>query len=160
MFTPATLSSPTVLHGLRARWAGSFLAKRVLEEAHRKTGKPISYEDITVLERGPWGSIVGGAKAYVDEGYAYVGWLWVRQDCRGRGLGTRIMKKIEDEALRHNARTVWLTTMSYEAPGFYARNGYTEFTQFEGGPNGHARIGFRKKLSPAVASQNLSEGKC
>ena len=52
----------------------------------------------------------------------------------------------EQEALARGCRGVYLDTFSFQAPGFYRKQGYTEFGELEGIPPGHSHYFFRKLL--------------
>jgi hypothetical protein len=43
-----------------------------------------------------------------------------------------------------------VSTLSYQAPGFYRSLGYTETGRTEGHPIGHANLHFTKRLEPAA----------
>ena len=84
--------------------------------------------------------------------WIYVDELWVSAESRGEGLGRKLMESIEKYAAAEGLSGVWLWTQSWQAEGFYQRMGYEEFTRFEDFPKGHARIGFRKRVTLNAAS--------
>lgn len=91
--------------------------------------------------------IVGGVSGnYGTFRWLYVNLLWVRNDLRGRGFGVELMKRIEDEAIRHGCKNAFLNTMSFQAPEFYKKLGYTKFAELEDFPVGHSFIYMRKPL--------------
>ena len=59
-------------------------------------------------------------------GYGYIDLLWVRDDQRSCGLGTKLLAAAETEIRRRGCDRVALSTHSFQAPGFYGRFGYTE----------------------------------
>jgi GNAT superfamily N-acetyltransferase len=94
------------------------------------------------------GEIAGGVSGnHGTFGWLYVSTLWVREDLRGRGFGRELMKRIEAEAVRHGCKNVFLNTMSFQAPEFYEKLGYTVFAELEDFPGEHSRMFFRKKLA-------------
>jgi hypothetical protein len=52
----------------------------------------------------------------------------------------------EDLALERGCVGAWLTTLSFQARGFYERLGYVVFAELENSPRDNARIFMRKKL--------------
>jgi N-acetylglutamate synthase-like GNAT family acetyltransferase len=52
---------------------------------------------------------------------AVVGWLAVREDHRGGGLGRRLLATVEEQAARRGVVRLWATA---RAPGFFLRHGY------------------------------------
>lgn len=80
-------------------------------------------------------------------------WSWCTIDVfavvehyRRQGIGSRLLAKAEEIARARGCIGVRLDTMSFQAPSFYIRNGYTEFGRIEGYPPGYTRHWFMKKL--------------
>ena len=48
----------------------------------------------------------------------------VRQDLRGKGFGSQLMRMAEEEGVRRGCKYAFLDTMSYQAPRFYQKLGY------------------------------------
>jgi len=93
------------------------------------------------------GTIVGGVHGnYGSFGWLYVDALWVSEELRGQGHGTRLIAMIEAEAARHGCTNVYLNTFTFEAPAFYEKLGYTIFAELEDFPPGHSRLFLRKTL--------------
>jgi len=91
--------------------------------------------------------VVGGVTGYWGSfGWLYIDQLWVSSEARGRGLGTRLLTLIEDEAITLGCMNAHLNTMSFQAPDFYRRNGYVVFGELEDFPKGHSRLFLRKRL--------------
>ena len=78
--------------------------------------------------------------------WMYIDELWVAPSSRGTGIGTSLLESAEDYAVSLNMSGIWLWTQSWQAPQFYKKLGYREFTRFNNFPKGHSRIGFRKEL--------------
>ena len=76
----------------------------------------------------------------------YIDLLWVRDDQRGHGLGARLLAEAEAAIRRRGCDRVALSTHSFQAPGFYARFGYTECGRTPGYPHGHDDIHLVKYL--------------
>ena len=72
--------------------------------------------------------------------------IWVADERRGEGLGTRLLLSAEREARRRNCGSVLLATHSFQAPNFYARFGYQPVAVISGYPAGHDQILMRKAL--------------
>src|SRR5213594_585374 len=67
-------------------------------------------------------------------------------EVRGDGLGSRILKLAEDEGRRRGCRAAMLYTISFQAPGFYARHGWRVFGEIACDPPGTSRIFMTKSL--------------
>ena len=92
------------------------------------------------------GTILGGAIGVVYWDWLSLDLMWVREDQRGRGYGSRLLKLVEAEAQRLGARQVHLDTFSFQAPGFYLKHGYAVFGQLEDFPKGFQRLYMTKSL--------------
>jgi len=102
---------------------------------------------VAVFLRDENGLIVGGVSGnYGTFHWLYVDALWVRDDVRGRGHGAELMDRIEAEAIKHGCKNAFLNTMSFQAPDFYKKIGYTVFAELKDFPGEHSRIFLRKKL--------------
>ena len=72
--------------------------------------------------------------------------LWVRDDYRGQGIGSMILKHVETIAIKKGATMAMLDTFSFQAEGFYLKNGYGSIGKINDFPKGYNRIYFSKKL--------------
>jgi GNAT superfamily N-acetyltransferase len=96
--------------------------------------------------QGPDQDVVGGVVAAVYWDWLYIDLMWVREELRGRGFGTRLLKLVEDEARQRGARHVYLDTFSFQAPEFYKKHGYRLFGELRDFPPGHQRYFLTKQL--------------
>ena len=122
-------------------------------EAHTEELFPGKWrKGLTFFVRDDKGTVVGGVTGnYGSFGWLWVNTLWVRSDLRHGGYGTQLMAMIEAEAYSGGARQAFLNTMSFQAPEFYKRLGYTVFAELPDFPPGHSRIYFKKTLSKTLA---------
>ena len=102
--------------------------------------------ELSIAVRGDDGDLCAGLFGWTWGGCGYVELFWVRQDQRGTGLGTRLLAAAEAEIRRRGCDRVALSTHSFQAPGFYARFGYTECGRTPGYPHGHDEIHLLKHL--------------
>ena len=125
---------------------GGFLADRIYEFNAEVTG----YSDARLLAgciRDDAGDIVAGFSGYTCGGCCDLSLVWVRQDCRGQGLGTLLLRSAEAEAVARGCERIVLATHSFQAPGFYERLGFERKYTIEGRPRGHADVIYVKVLS-------------
>ncbi len=103
--------------------------------------------ELTVqLFDGP-GQLVAGASGWTWGVAAGIGMTWVHQDSRGAGLGTTLLARFEGEARARGCTHVFVTSFTFQAPGFYERHGYREIFRWEGVPTADAAdVHFRKEL--------------
>lgn len=82
------------------------------------------------------GRVVGGLLARTSGTQCEVQMLWVEEERRGEGLGRALMAAAEEEARRRGCTDLFLDTLSFQAPEFYASLGYVELYRhgpFDGG---------------------------
>jgi GNAT superfamily N-acetyltransferase len=92
------------------------------------------------------GTIVGGVVGEVWMNVLFIQFFWIEERFRGKGHGTALIEKIEEEARRFGAVRSYLDTMSVQAPDFYRARGYEAFGAIDGYPGGVTRHWFTKAL--------------
>jgi len=104
--------------------------------------------ELTVQIVDDAGDLVGGVSGWTWQEAAGIGMTWVRSDHRSTGLGSRLLSAFEHAAAERGARRVFVTSFTFQAPGFYAKHGYREIFRWDGVPvDGEADIHFRKDLA-------------
>ena len=78
----------------------------------------------------------------------YLSDLWVHEDYRRRGLGTKLLRMLENKIKSAGIEHVYTWTTGVINPKFYESQGYRIFTFFENfcGVEGYHRTGYRKDL--------------
>ena len=79
---------------------------------------------LNLIEYDADGSIIGGLLGGTYWGWMYIDILWVREDHRRQGVGSRLLTEAEKEAMRRGCHHVHVDTMSWQAPAFYQKHGY------------------------------------
>lgn len=103
--------------------------------------------ELTVKILDDSGELAAGMSGWSWGVAAGIGMTWVREDTRGDGLGSRLLKEFEAEALARGCTHVFTTSFTFQAPGFYERHGYKEIFRWEGVPTPDAAdVHFRKEL--------------
>ena len=126
-----------------------------LEAYNRRHAPDGSYAPLVIIVRAADQSVAGGLVGGTYWGWLHVDTLWLSDEARRQGLGTRMVAMAEDEALRRGCRCAHLDTMDFQALPFYQRLGYTVWGELEDLPPGHRRIYLKKELqtaSPELAS--------
>jgi len=92
-------------------------------------------------------NIIGGCLAEI---YCwkvmYIDVLWIAEAYRKQGLGTKLLKAIEQIALEKNCSLIHLDTFDFQAKDFYVKQGYEIFGVLEDCPENHCRYYLKKKL--------------
>lgn len=104
------------------------------------------YRPLAIFLRDNTGAILGGLTGFTWGGALKIEYLWLREDWRGRGLGTRLVEAAEHEAIARGCRSAVVDTHSFQAPDLYPRLGYTLCGVAEDWPVGHQQYYFQKAL--------------
>jgi GNAT superfamily N-acetyltransferase len=96
--------------------------------------------------RDEHGQIIGGVQGSLWGRSMHIDALWIDESCRGRGLGSKLMKAIEDYAGTHSHSLVYLETTSFQARPFYEALGYRVFGELPEISQGHTMYFLKKEL--------------
>lgn len=92
------------------------------------------------------GPITGGLWGHIYFEWLFVELLYVPPALRGQGVGRTLLGKAEDEARASSCGGVWLDTFSFQAQGFYEKQGYRVFGRLDHYPGTHTRFFLSKRL--------------
>lgn len=77
-------------------------------------------------------NVVGGIYGYIEYfGWLYVSLLYVEDDFRNRGIGSKLLHKMELYAQNNYCKGIYLNTWEFQAKIFYCKKGYTLFGKLE-----------------------------
>lgn len=103
--------------------------------------------ELTVRVLDEAGELAAGVSGWTRGLAAGIAMTWVRADARGGGYGAKVLAAFEDEARTRGCTRVFTTSFTFQAPGFYARQGYGEMFRWEGLPTpGAGDVHLRKGL--------------
>jgi GNAT superfamily N-acetyltransferase len=124
-----------------------------ISEAHINEGI-----DLAILVRDSQERLVGGVSGRLWGRCLEIELLWVNQGYRGQGIGTNLLAKIENSAIRLGAQTALLDTFSFQAPSLYERAGYVRFGTIDGFGHKHQKIFYRKQLGSVTTKEGANRG--
>ena len=93
------------------------------------------------------GKVVGGLTGRTSLGLFFLDLIYVPDELRASGLGAEILRQAEDEARARGCRSAVVYTISFQAPGFYQKNGWRIFGEVPCDPPGTSRIYLQKDLT-------------
>ena len=103
-------------------------------------------EELTVRVQED-GELVAGLSGWTWGQAAGIAMTWVHEDQRGTGMGASLIDAFEDEARKRGCKHVFVTSLTFQAPGFYQRLGYEEIFRWESVPTtGRDDVHMRKEL--------------
>jgi GNAT superfamily N-acetyltransferase len=95
------------------------------------------------------GEVVGGLSGRTSLGLLFIDLFYLPPAQRGNGLGSQMLAAAEEEARRRGCRSAVLYTISFQAPDFYVKHGWTVFGQVPCDPPGTSRVFLSKDLRAA-----------
>jgi len=111
-----------------------------------RTGKADLGRPVQIFLTKRRGETVGGIVGYLFGGWLYIQLFWVEESLRNKGYGTKLLRMIEDEAIKSGCKHAHVDTYSFEARPFYEKHGYTLFATLENYPEGYSKHFLKKKL--------------
>jgi GNAT superfamily N-acetyltransferase len=105
------------------------------------------------------GTLIGGVvgRTHTLRLWFEVRLVWVDESYRHQGIGRQLMTRAEHEARQRGCQYARVATSQYQAPGFYAKMGYTIYGTLENCPPGETVSYFWKPLG-ATASEQDGQG--
>ena len=108
---------------------------------------PHGFRPLSLSVRRPGeAQVVGGLIGRTFFGWLFVHLFYLPPDLRGRGLGAELLRRAEDEARARGCVGAYLTTFSFQARGFYEKQGYALVGALPDFPPGHACLFLAKRL--------------
>ncbi len=104
------------------------------------------FEKIAITVKSKEDIVVAGIDGMSYWGRAYIDNLWVDENYRREGIGSKLLKDFEIIAKAKDCLGVQLSTMSFQAIGFYEKNGYETFAKLGGFADGHYCIFYTKEI--------------
>jgi len=138
--SPAPAITPASAEDTRAVFAG------LLAFNQAASGDALDDQPVNRVIHDATGRVVAGIAADVCGGWLMVHALWVDASQRGQGLGQALLADAEQQARTLGAHGVTLDTFSWQAEGFYLKQGYEVFGRLQDFPPGHHRLYLRKRL--------------
>jgi ribosomal protein S18 acetylase RimI-like enzyme len=107
---------------------------------------PAKHLPLWIFARDAEGRVQGGVRGQTYWSWCSINVLTVAQPYRRQGIGSRLLAKAEEIAKARDCAGIHLDTVSFQAPDFYRRRGYTEFGRIEDYPPGHTRFWLMKRF--------------
>ena len=122
------------------------LIREALFEFNREKVGDDGHTPLNIVEYDADGNRIGGILGGTYWGWMYVDILWVHEDHRGKGIGSMLLAEAEKEAKVRGCHHVHLDTMSWQAPDFYKKHGYTVIGILPDIPEGNQKYLLMKAL--------------
>lgn len=121
-------------------------ARGALRDANAEAGFPHDSRPLCVLLRDGQGQVVGGLVGRTGWSWLYTENLAVPPALRGAGWGQRLLAAAEAEARARGCIGARLDTYTFQARGFYEKQGYRVVGVIPDCPPGQTRFTMIKRL--------------
>ena len=124
---------------------------RYIREALKRFNNESVGEDghkpLNIVEYDEDGNTIGGILGGTYWGWMYIDILWVHENYRHKGIGSKLLREAEREAKCRGCHHAHLDTMSWQAPGFYQKYGYEVIGILPDIPKGNQKYLLQKDLT-------------
>lgn len=103
-------------------------------------------EKITGFAKSKSGAILGGIYGELGWGWLHIHWLWCSESVRRGGVGSELLKGLEEYASKHGVNKYRLETTEFQALEFYMKNGYVIFGELDDLPPGYKSYFLKKEV--------------
>jgi GNAT superfamily N-acetyltransferase len=105
------------------------------------------YRPLAVVVSDPdTGEVIGGLFGRTSFGLLFVERFFLPENFRADGLGSRVIALAEEEAKHRGCTRAALFTLTFQAPGFYLKQGYEIAARLDCAPPGATRMLMTKPL--------------
>ncbi|MGB0866429.1 MAG: GNAT family N-acetyltransferase [Granulosicoccaceae bacterium] len=101
-----------------------------------------------IFARNTEEDVVGGLRALAFWNYCIIELLWLAEEARGCGVGTKLVARAESHANSLGFQYMRTETLDIQARPFYEKLGYEVYGQLADCPRGHTTYCLIKKLAP------------
>ncbi len=108
-------------------------------------------KSFSILLKDEADKVHGGILAKFDSESMYIDSLWVDESLRFQGFGTKLLKVAESEAYKLGCRYLTVDTYSFQAEGFYLKNGYERLGEIKNYYLHHTKIFLRKNIESLIS---------
>ena len=101
---------------------------RAYNRANREQSKN---EPLNIYLEDEKGNLVAGMVAETFGNWLEIEYLYVSDDLRGQGIGSKILEMAEKESRNRGCKYSFVDTFNFQAPKFYEKHGYKEVFALE-----------------------------
>ncbi|MBP2701240.1 MULTISPECIES: GNAT family N-acetyltransferase [Photobacterium] len=99
-----------------------------------------------IMAQNDKGEYVGGLQASVVWSYCVLELLWLSEETRGQGIGTKLIEQLVTLAKEKQLTQIRTETLDFQAKPFYEKLGFTVYGELADSPKGHTTYFLVKML--------------
>ena len=113
---------------------------------NRSNREPSKSEPLNIYLEDEEGNLVAGMVAETFGNWLEIEYLYVSDDLRGQGIGSKILETAENESRNRGCKYSFVDTFNFQAPKFYKKHGYKEVFALKEYPYTGERYYYTKEL--------------
>ena len=113
---------------------------------NRSNREPSKSEPLNIYLEDEQGNLVAGMVAETFGNWLEIEYLYVSDDLRGQGIGSKILEMAENESRNRGCKYSFVDTFNFQAPEFYEKHGYKEVFALKKYPYTGERYYYTKEL--------------
>ena len=113
---------------------------------NRSNREPSKSEPLNIYLEDEYGNLVAGMVAETFGNWLEIEYLYVSDDLRGQGIGSKILEMAENESRNRGCKYSFVDTFNFQAPKFYKKHGYKEVFALKEYPYTGERYYYTKEL--------------
>ena len=113
---------------------------------NRSKREEVESEPLNLYLEDEKGNLMAGLVAETFGNWLEIEYLFVKEELRGQGIGSKLLQRAESEAKKRNCRFAFVNTYQFQAPDFYKRHGYKEVFTLQDYPYTGKRFYSQKDL--------------
>ena len=113
---------------------------------NRANREPSKSEPLNIYLEDEEGNLMAGMVAETFGNWLEIEYLYVSDDLRGQGIGSKILETAENESRNRGCKYSFVDTFNFQAPKFYKKHGYKEVFALKKYPYTGERYYYTKEL--------------
>ena len=118
----------------------------LIRSYNRSKREEAESEPLNLYVEDEKGNLMAGLVAETFGNWLEIEYLFVREELRGQGIGSKLLQRAENEAKNRNCRFAFVNTYQFQAPDFYLSHGYKEVFALQDYPYTGQRYYYQKDL--------------
>ena len=118
----------------------------LIRSYNRINREPSKSESLNIYIEDDCGNLIAGMVAETFGYWLEIEYLYVRDDLRGKGIGSKILEKAEKESKSRGCKYSFVNTFNFQSPNFYKKHGYKEVFALKEYPYTGKRYYYTKEL--------------
>lgn len=118
----------------------------LIRSYNRSKRETAESEPLNLYVEDEHGQLLAGLVAETFGNWLEIEYLFVKEELRGQGIGSQLLKQAESEAKKRNCRFAFVNTYQFQAPAFYQKHGYKEVFTLKDYPYTGQRHYYQKDL--------------